>query len=606
MRRLILLTFIAALGVLGTQQAARADSADIRVEAVVWQFNRDYPGAESNDVNIPIKTVYIKTHDGTDWMSTYDPNPSAVSGPDALRNLITNYSYQGIDVVAWFVPYGTDIEGQLQRAREVIDTGVKGIIADVEPYSGFCNDDCAMLAEQFWKPLRAQRPNANLGVTYDPRTQALENGAIAAWLSVANMAAPECYWETFAGQGLWGEPGTCLLQAHADLKAMTPGRNVEFAPMLQGVTSGPRMRAALDTALSLGSTRVSLWRRGVVPSEVWNEIKAYVGELNRPCWVTRSDNCFILEQDGSVVWLLQGGARFAIPDPDTLFALGYDFGDVRIVPKGFLDLVPLTPEDGSLLMELGGGTIYVVYAGGLFGFPSPEAFDSLGMDWWSVRVVPPGGLAQVKDRPQDYNRFRELNGTAQYVIIKGQKVALDADMLDRLLAAGRGHGMYTLWDGALDAFPDVALLHGDASCDGVVDAVDSLRLLQTTAGIPNLGICAGRTGNVDCDNDADAIDALLILRWVAGIGEATPTPTPSPSPEPTPTPTPTPAPDPSSTPDPTETPRPGPSRFPTPTAMPTPVPLTAGQALSPADESPTPDPTPSPQQPAACPPIGSP
>ena len=98
---------------------AGADSTDIKIEAVIWQFNRDYPGAEPNDVNLPIKTVYIKTHDGTDWMSKYDPNPNAVSGPDALRNLISTYSFQGIDVAAWFVPYGTDIEGQLQRAKEV-------------------------------------------------------------------------------------------------------------------------------------------------------------------------------------------------------------------------------------------------------------------------------------------------------------------------------------------------------------------------------------------------------------------------------------------------------------------------------------------------------
>ena len=587
MRRLVLFTTIAALGVLQISfpgGTARADSTDIKIEAVVWQFNRDYPGAEPNDVNLPIKTVYIKTHDGTDWMSTYDPNPNAVSGPDALRNLITAYSYQGIDVVAWFVPYGTDIEGQLQRAREVIDAGVKGLIADVEPYSGFCNADCAMLAEQFWKPLRAQRPNANLGVTYDPRTRALENGAISAWLSVANMAAPECYWETFAGQGVWGDPGTCLLQAHADLKALTPGRDVEFAPMLQGDTSGPRMRIALDTALSLGAERVSLWRRGVVPAEVWNEIKAYVGELDRPCWVTRSDNCLILEQGGSIVWLLQGGARFGIPDPDTLFALGYDFGDVRIVPKGFVDLVPLTPEDGTLLHELGGDTIYVVYAGGRFGFPSPAAFDSLGMDWGAVRIVPPGAMDQVKPRPRDYNRFHELGEPEQYIIVEGEKLQLDAVLVDLLVKAGQGIQMYTLWDGAMATFPDVTVVHGDASCDGEVDAVDALQLLQTKAGIPNLGICAGLVGNVDCDDDVDSVDALMILRWVAGIG--VPTPAPSPTPEPTPEATPTPAP--------TAAP-PGAAIImatPAPTAEPT--------------ASPTPSPTPFPTPPSGCPPIGSP
>ncbi len=586
MRRLVLFVLIAALGAMQMsfpEGTARADSTDIKIEAVVWQFNRDYPGAEPNDVNLPIKTVYIKTHDGTDWMSTYDPNPNAVSGPGALRNLITAYSFQGIDVAAWFVPYGTDIEGQLQRAKEVIDTGVKGLYADVEPFNGFCNQNCGLLADQFWKRLRAERPNAVLGVTYDPRTQWQEPAALSAWLSVADVAAPDCYWETFAGQGVWGDPGTCLLQAHADLKALTPGRDVEFAPMLQGATNGPRMRVALDTALSLGAERVSLWRRGVVPAEVWSLIKAYVGELDRPCWVTRSDNCLI-QEPGDPIWLLQGGARFGISDPDVLGDLGYSLGDVRPVPDGFADLLPLAPRDGTLVKEFGLDTIYVVYAGGRFGFPSPAAFDSLGMDWGAVRIVPAGAMDQVKARPQNYNRFRELGEQQQYTIVEGEKLPLDAVLLDLLVEAGGGVQLYTLWDGALDAFPDITLLHGDVSCDGDVDAVDSLRLLQTAVGIANLGICIGRAGDVNCDGKANAVDALLILRWIAGIGVPAPTPSPAhePTPEASPTPTPTAV-------------LPG-----TAIVMATPTPTPEPTA------SPAPSPTPFPTPPSGCPPIGSP
>ncbi|HSP54451.1 MAG TPA: hypothetical protein VLS25_02590, partial [Dehalococcoidia bacterium] len=424
MRKLLLFAFLAALTALLFHGAARADS-DIKIEAVIWQFNRDYPGTEPSDLNLPIKTVYVKTHDGADWMSTYDPSPSAVSGPDALRNLISTYSYQGIDVVAWFVPYGTDIEGQVRMAEQVIDTGVKGLYADVEPYDGFCADNCAMLADQFWKRLRNERPNAQLGVTYDPRTQWQAPAAIASWLSVADVAAPDCYWESFSGQGVWGDPGTCLLQAHADLRAMTPGRNVEFAPMLQGATSAPLMRAALDTALSLGANRVSLWRRGVVPSEVWDEIRSYVGQVERPCWVNRSDNCLIKEPNDATVWLLQGGARFGIPNPDALFELGYDWSDVHGVPDGFVQLVPLIPRDGTLLKEVGLDTIWVIYAGGTFGFPSPAAFESIGMDGGAVRIVFKGALNQVSGQPADYNRFREVHGSADYTIIGGKKLALD-------------------------------------------------------------------------------------------------------------------------------------------------------------------------------------
>lgn len=579
-RRLILVSFITTLAVLAVLPGGTAAATPgLKIEAVIWQFNRDYPGAEPNDANLPIKTVYIKTHDGTDWMSKYDPNPNAVSGPDALRKLIADYSYQGIDVVAWFVPYGTDVEGQLQRAREVLDTGVKGLVADVEPYTGFCSDDCGFLAENFWKRLRLERPDANLGVTYDPRSQWHGPTALAQWLSVANMAAPECYWETFAGQSVWGDPGSCLLQAHADLQTLAPGREIEFAPMLQGGSSGPKMRVALDTALALGASRVSIWRRGVVPAEVWNEIRAYVGEPERPCWVTGSDNCLVQEPSSPTVWILQGGARFGVPSPQALYDLGYDFDDVRVVPDGFVELLPLVPRDGTLLKETGLDTVYVIYAGAAFGLPDLEAFESLGLDWTAVRGIPPGTIAQVPTQPENYNRFQEVDGGPEYTIVSGRKLSLDPELIDMLQDSGYGQTLYTLWDGSLAAFPDITLVRGDTSCDGEITAVDALRILQEAVALPHPGLCLRFAGNVDCDADTDVIDALRILRWIAGLDRPEPSPTPTPedapTPEPTATPTPAPpdSPSPTATPTPTDTPTPEPTEAatPEPTATPTPV-----------------------------------
>jgi hypothetical protein len=281
---------------------------------------------------------------------------------------------------------------------------------------------------------------------------------------------------------------------------------------------------------------------------------------------------------------MQGGARFVVQDLDTLLSLGYDAADIRPVPRGFTDLLPLLPRDGTLLLQADGGAVFVVYAGGRFGIPTPEAFNSILLDWNAIRVVPPDGLAQIPERPKDYNRFRELDEPEQYTIVEGEKLKLDAVLLDLLVEAGGGIQMYTLWDGALDVFPDITLIHGDASCDSDVDAVDALRLLQTTAGIPNLGICASQVGNVDCDDDVDSVDALLILRWVAGIG--VPAPTPSPTPAPTPEATPTPA----------------PTAAPSGAAI-----IMATPALtSEPTAGPTPSPSPFPTPPSGCPPIGSP
>lgn len=66
-------------------------------------------------------------------------------------------------------------------------------------------------------------------------------------------------------------------------------------------------------------------------------------------------------------------------------------------------------------------------------------------------------------------------------------------------------------------------LHGDVDCDGDVDSVDALKLLQKIAGLdPAQGIpCEAIEppfADIDCDGDVDSVDALQILRHIAGLG----------------------------------------------------------------------------------------
>ena len=234
---LLVALFLVALFV-GDSKAPSAIA--IEVEPVIWQLDEDYPEAIGPDVSLPISTVYIKTHDATDWMATYDNHPQAVSGPDSIRALIQRYATEGIEVAAWFVPKGLDFNRQVQMAVQVIDSGVKALYADLEPFAGFCNRDCNVLAEQFWYRVRAERPNAHLGVIYDPRTWWWEASATAKWLSVADSALPMCYWESYIGQVPWNDPAGCVSQAHADLAVLAPGRHLEYVPMLQGNTHAAR------------------------------------------------------------------------------------------------------------------------------------------------------------------------------------------------------------------------------------------------------------------------------------------------------------------------------------------------------------------------------
>ena len=64
------------------------------IEPMIWQLDLDYPESTPSDASLPIHTVYIKTHDGTDWMSTYDDHPLAVAGPATIQSLINIYGNQ--------------------------------------------------------------------------------------------------------------------------------------------------------------------------------------------------------------------------------------------------------------------------------------------------------------------------------------------------------------------------------------------------------------------------------------------------------------------------------------------------------------------------------
>lgn len=502
-----------ALAVAGPANGA----GGLRVEPFIWQLNKDYPGANPSDSSLPIRTVYLKTHDGTDWMAEYDDHPRAVSGPQSLRQLIDTYGFQNIRVVAWFVPKGRDVEKQLQIAKQVIDAGVDGLYADVEPFLGFCLEECAYLAHNFWSRLRAERPNAKLGVIYDPRPRWVEAAAVGEWMAHADVALPMCYWESYDGQGVWGEPRGCVQQAYVDLVALARGRSLEYVPVLQGNSTPARFTQAMDAAAGVGSQRVGVWRRGVVPAGVWQAIADYVEPIERPCWATLSDNCLVREVSGRDVYVLQGGARFIVLDPSAFGGMGLEGSPVEVAPDRFLNTVPTIPRDGTFLTEEDSPDWQIVYGGARFRMAPQALAEAMGIDVSMLRRVPRGGLLQLPTVPKDYSRFQNWPHNQQFVVIGGQKIELGPGRLGMLLASGKSLDLYRVPEGSLDHIPNAVMRHGDASCDTVVDAVDALYGLKHVAGLSHPGICIGASGDADCDADIDAVDSLILLRHLSGL-----------------------------------------------------------------------------------------
>ncbi len=244
----------------------------MKVAPVIWQFGVDYPGAQGDDSKLPIRDVIIKAWDEVYWMSTFDKHAAAISGPAQIAKLVATYAAQGIGVYLWGVPKGRNVATQLRIAKACLDVpGVKGLYLDVEPYAGFCNADCVYLADTFMAQLRASRPNAYLGVIYDPRSQHWARSGTVRWLKHANAAAPMCYWVTFAGQGVWAGAASNVRQAAADLRGPLGFRG-DYTPMLQGNAPGGDLQQAAQQANSDDATLVTIWRRGVVSAQGWSSL----------------------------------------------------------------------------------------------------------------------------------------------------------------------------------------------------------------------------------------------------------------------------------------------------------------------------------------------
>jgi hypothetical protein len=335
------------------------------VDGVVWQLPDDYPEGTHSDITGGFSRVYLKTHDGTDWMSTYDSHPSAVNGPQQFKALVDLYRSQGIEVVAWFVPKGVDVETQVAMAEMIIDTGVP-LYADLEPFPGFCAELCGYLADAFWARLRAERPNADLGVIYDPRWFWRDASYTSAWLRSANAALPMCYWESFVDQPPWNDAGDCVTQSANDLPGLSGGRPMQYIPMLQGDTTGERFLEAVEAAKAVGSDRVSVWRRGVILNDVWPVISSLRNQtpaptpapppaptpaptpapapltleaLNPQCL----ERCLVREFSSPAVHVIDAGEKVEVLDSAEVRAIDPP-QPIVVVPDDFLTTVPEAPN----------------------------------------------------------------------------------------------------------------------------------------------------------------------------------------------------------------------------------------------------------------------
>lgn len=255
--------------------------------AWVWQFRHDGDREDIRDALAAHNLgIALKTHDGTRWMSEFDPSTDAVSGPEKIAELAAFFEAGGVPFHAWYNAHGVDPLTEAAMASDVLDAGARSLFIDLEPHAGFWRGS-ADTAKQLGAELRRLQPTAWLSTSIDPRPWEIGNIPLAEFAAFTNEIAPQVYWSDFrnaanlrryqregydpGAPGIDGiTPGFVLAAATAELSEF----GLPIHPIGDGsVVADDGWAEFLDQSFSLDANTVSVWRFGNVEPGILELLK---------------------------------------------------------------------------------------------------------------------------------------------------------------------------------------------------------------------------------------------------------------------------------------------------------------------------------------------
>jgi len=180
------------------RRLAQSDAAlPLRHAAWVWQFSID--GAISDIAPALARNnmaVIVKTHDGVDWMSKFDPVPGAIDGPDGVARVRASFEEYGVPFHAWCVVKGEDPVAEARMAAQVLDAGARSITLDLESGPGFWagTPDGAL---RFGEELRRLHAFGRVDVSIDPRPWKMLDVPLGEFNEFVDGIRPQMYWDIF-------------------------------------------------------------------------------------------------------------------------------------------------------------------------------------------------------------------------------------------------------------------------------------------------------------------------------------------------------------------------------------------------------------------------
>ncbi|HEX5479495.1 MAG TPA: hypothetical protein VFY79_07215 [Dehalococcoidia bacterium] len=251
--------------------------------AWVWQFSIDGdPQQIAANLGANGVGIMLKTHDGLDWMSTFDAHPSAVTGPAQVSSLAHMYEARGVPFHAWCVVKGIDPVAEANMAADVLAAGARSLTLDLEGGAGFWVGS-ADAAAQYGAQLRARSPYGRVDISIDPRPWRINLVPMPQFIDMCDGISPQCYWDTFNSQSnidLYRANGYAstagmtpefLMSATADILA---GYDRYVIPAGQGASTTTMFSRFVRAAWNNGMGTVSCWRYGVTPYDTL----AYLGQ----------------------------------------------------------------------------------------------------------------------------------------------------------------------------------------------------------------------------------------------------------------------------------------------------------------------------------------
>jgi LysM repeat protein len=225
--------------------------------------------------------ILLKTHDGTDWMSTYDPAPEAIDGPAQVAAIAEYFEERGVPFHAWCVVNGSHPRVEAEMAASVLNAGARSLYLDVEPGPGFWQGTPED-AQTYGAELRRLAPHDEIALSIDPRPWMLPVTPLEELTPYVNLIAPQQYWTTFGtaanrerfeSAGFTVPPGGPSPEFLLDVTKQLLGRfGLPIVPVGPGDSeSESDWRRFMDAS----DSDVSLWRYGITNDTVLSTLAGH-------------------------------------------------------------------------------------------------------------------------------------------------------------------------------------------------------------------------------------------------------------------------------------------------------------------------------------------